>query len=185
MVPLTSDHLGRCIAGTAAGCLERRTRLVCIAESEIDDFDVHVVIEEKVLRFQVTMHDIKFVEVLDTGNDLVEKLQSLRLLNSLVLHDKVKELTLTRVLHDEVELLGSFDNLIQLDDVWVSNHFEDMNFSCYSLNIVHILNLVFLENFYRNPLIGERMHTQLYLTERALPDRLIYTRNELSFTGDG
>lgn len=64
VVALACDHLGCCVAGAATGCLERLTRFVRVAESKIDDFDVHVVVEEQVLWFEIAMHDIEFVQVL-------------------------------------------------------------------------------------------------------------------------
>ena len=57
------------------------------------------------------MDDAQFVQVFDACNDLMKELTSLSLLDSLVLHDEVKELTSTRILHDQVELFRGLDYL--------------------------------------------------------------------------
>jgi hypothetical protein len=57
------------------------------------------------------MNDTELVKVFNTSYDLMEEFASLCLFDSLVLHDKVKELTSTRILHDQVELLRSLNNL--------------------------------------------------------------------------
>ena len=57
------------------------------------------------------MDDAQFVQVFDACNDLMKELASLSLLDSLVLHDEVEELTSTRILHDQVELFRGLDYL--------------------------------------------------------------------------
>ena len=57
------------------------------------------------------MDDAKLVKVFNTSYDLMEEFASLGLFDPLVLHDVVKELASTRILHDQVELLGGLDNL--------------------------------------------------------------------------
>jgi hypothetical protein len=59
------------------------------------------------------MNDTELVKVFNTSYDLMEELASLCLFNSLVLHDEVKELTSTRILHDQVELLRGLNNLLK------------------------------------------------------------------------
>ena len=76
----------------------------------------------------------------------MEKTASLGLFYPLILDNKVEELPATSVLHDQVELLRRLDNLIQLNDVWVSDQLEYVNFSGYSLYIANILNLLFLKD---------------------------------------
>jgi hypothetical protein len=57
------------------------------------------------------MDDAKLVKVFDACYDLMEELASLGLFDSLVLHDVVKELASTCILHDQVELLRGLNNL--------------------------------------------------------------------------
>ena len=57
------------------------------------------------------MNDTKLMKVFNACYDLMEKFASLSLFDSLVLHNVVKELASTCILHDQVELLRSLDNL--------------------------------------------------------------------------
>jgi hypothetical protein len=57
------------------------------------------------------MNDTELVKVFNTSYDLMEELASLCLFDSLVLHNEVEELTSTRILHDQVELLRSLNDL--------------------------------------------------------------------------
>jgi glutaredoxin-related protein len=59
------------------------------------------------------MNDTELVKVFNTSYDLMEELASLCLFDSLVLHNEVEELTSTRILHDQVELLRSLNNLLK------------------------------------------------------------------------
>jgi hypothetical protein len=59
------------------------------------------------------MNDTEFVKVFNACYDLMEELASLCLFDPLVLHNEVKELTSTRILHDQVELLRSLNNLLK------------------------------------------------------------------------
>lgn len=90
------------------------------------------------------MDDVELVQILHTTNNLVEELERLGLFDALVLHDVVEELASISVLHDQVKLLGRLDDLVKLNDIWVSNHFQNMDFPRHSLNVIYILNLVFL-----------------------------------------
>ena len=57
------------------------------------------------------MNDTELVKVFNASYDLMEEFASLCLFDPLVLHNEVKELTSTRILHDQVELLRSLNNL--------------------------------------------------------------------------
>ena len=119
------------------------------------------------------MDDVELMEVFNTSDDLVEEFEGLRLLNTLVLHDIVEELTSIRIFHDQIELLWRLNDFVKLDDVWVSNHFENMDFSRNSFNIINILDLVFFENFNRHSFIRKLMDTELDLAESAFSDGFI------------
>jgi hypothetical protein len=60
------------------------------------------------------MDNIELVEIFHSCNDLVEELASIRFLDSLVLHNKIKQLTTTSVLHYQVELLWRFNYLYSI-----------------------------------------------------------------------
>ena len=64
----------------------------------------------------------------------------------LAFDDVVEELSILHVLHDEEELFGGFDDLVELDDVGVSDQLEDVDLSGDPLNVSHIHDLLFLED---------------------------------------
>ena len=110
------------------------------------------------------MHDVQLVKVLDPGDDLVEEFESLWFLHALVLHDVVEKFSTVSILHDQVELLGRLNDFVELNDVWVSDHLQDVNLSCHPLDVVHILDLILLK----------------YLDGYFLPTRLVSA--DLDFT---
>ena len=75
------------------------------------------------------------MKVLNPANNLLEEFACLRFLKFLLLHNVVEQLSSTDIFHNEKELLGRLNNLEQLDDVGVSDEFEDVNFSSNSLYI--------------------------------------------------
>ena len=75
------------------------------------------------------------MEILYPRYYLLEELACKRFIELLMLDYVVEQLTAWHVLHDQVELSRSFDDLIQLHDVRVSGHLEDFNFSSDPLYI--------------------------------------------------
>ncbi len=62
--------------------------------------------------------------------------------------DIVEQLTVAHVLHYQEQLFGSFNYLVELDDVGVTDQFQDVNLSRDSLNICYIDYSVLLQHFY-------------------------------------
>jgi len=52
------------------------------------------------------------------------------------------------MLHDHKQLFIGFNNLIELDDVGVSNFLEDFNFASNTLNVLLVVNLFLFEDFH-------------------------------------
>lgn len=104
-------------------------------------------VNQQIFWFQVSMHNVQFMQVLNTRDDLMEKFTGKRLFYFLIFHDEIEQLTTRNVFHDQVQLLWCFNNLVQLNYIRMSNHFQNMDFSCYPLHVIYILNLIFLENF--------------------------------------
>ena len=77
----------------------------------------------------------------------MEEADCCRFLDSLVLHDVVKQFAATCILHDQVELLRCLNDLVELDDVRVPDHLQDVDLPRDSLHVVHVLYLVLLKYF--------------------------------------
>ena len=109
------------------------------------------------------MNDVQFVEIFNASYDLVKESASFWLFHSLVLNNVVEKLSSTSVLHDQIELLRSLNDLmnssirmpkyckstyfVELDDVRMSDQLEDVDFSGDSFDVRDILDFVFLKNF--------------------------------------
>ena len=143
MVVLSGDHLGRSVAGAAASCLQSLALPVGIGETEVDDFDVVVVVHEQVLGLQITMANAQFVQVLDARDKLEQELGGLLLSNPLAIDDVLKQLAASRILHDQIELFLSFNYFIELHDHGMPNNLQNFDFSCNSINVVNIYDFIF------------------------------------------
>lgn len=118
------------------------------------------------------MNDAKLMKVFNACYDLMEEFASLCLFDSLVLHDVVKELASTCILHDQVELLGCLDNFIKLNNMRMTNEFEDVNLSGDPFNITDILYFLLLKYFDSDLLARQIVIPELDLAKRALPNSL-------------
>ena len=92
------------------------------------------------------MANTKLVHVFNSRDDLMQELCCNLLPNSLIIYYVLKQLTTTSVLHDKIKLLLRFNNFVKLHDYWMSNHLQNLNLSCDSLHIIHILDFVFLQH---------------------------------------
>ena len=99
VVLVPEDHLRSRVARRPAGGLEPLLFLVEVAEPEVDELDVQLVIQQQVLGLEVPVHDLQRVDVLNALHYLLVELASFDLLQRFLLHDVVEELSLGRVLH--------------------------------------------------------------------------------------
>lgn len=83
------------------------------------------------------------MDVLNSTDNLLEDFAGLILIHLFFLDDVVKKLAIFHVFHNKEEMLGWLHDLIKLNDVGMSNKFENMNFSVDSFHIGHI-NYFFL-----------------------------------------
>ena len=83
------------------------------------------------------------MQVFHSLDNLVEKSAGLHILHPLVGHDIIEQLSLCGVLHYEVQLFGSFDYFVKLNDVSVSDHPQDLNFPSHSFNVSLVSNFGF------------------------------------------
>ena len=85
--------------------------LVEVTETEIDKFDVIIVVEEKILGLQVSMDNAKFVDILNAGEDLSVHLARLGLFQPSILDNVLEELAARTVFHDQVQVVIVFNHL--------------------------------------------------------------------------
>lgn len=171
-VTASSDHFGRRIAWTAASCLKELSSFVGVAQSEINNLYVHTLVEQEVLRLQISVADLILMEILNPGEDLLKVATGILLLEALALHYVVEELAPVGVLHYEKELPVCFNDLIELDDVWVSNYLQNLDLSRHALNVCLVRDLVLLQNFDGHALPCQGVSPQSHFPKRPLAERL-------------
>ena len=93
------------------------------------------------------MANAQFVQVFDSRDKLEQELGRLLFSDSLPVDDVLEQLTTSCILHDQVKLFLSLDNLIQLYDHWMPHNLQNFDFSCYSINVVNIYDFIFFEYF--------------------------------------
>lgn len=91
-----------------------------------------------------------FVNVVDPRNNLLCEPARLIFLKSLPFDDIIEELTTGSILHYQEKLPRCFDNLVELDYIGMPHNLQNVYFSCDSLHITLVLDLVFLKNFDSN-----------------------------------
>jgi hypothetical protein len=90
------------------------------------------------------MADLQLVQVLDAGENLLQEASGLLLPDPLVGNNMVEELAATRILHNQEELFFGLNNLVELNDDWVSEYLENVDFAADSLRVARIHYLVLL-----------------------------------------
>jgi len=111
MIPLAADHLGRRIAGTSTSGLEQLVVFVEVAEPEVHNLDIVIVVEQKVLRFQISVAHAQLVNVFNATQNLRVHLAGFLLAQPPVFNDVLEELASRAVLHDQVEVVVIFNHL--------------------------------------------------------------------------
>ena len=65
-------------------------------------------------------------------------------MNALVFYYVVEELAVLHELHDEEQLLGGLDYLVELDEVRVADEFEDVDLAGDALDVGHLTDFLLL-----------------------------------------
>jgi hypothetical protein len=119
----TIDHLRRSITGRTTGRFESFAVLISVGESKVNDSDGLIIVNQNIFQFKISVNNFQFMTVLDTADDLIEYLTSFILIHSLLLDDVVKQFSPTKKLHDQEKIFWRFNDLIQLDDIGMTDKF--------------------------------------------------------------
>lgn len=112
--------------------------LVGVGKSEVYYSDGFIIVDEAVLKFEIAMDDSEFVDIFDSTDDLFEDFACFFFSHSFFADDVIKEFSIFHVLHDKEEMFWCLNDLVEVDDVGVSDEFEDMYFSGDSFYICYI-----------------------------------------------
>ena len=118
MATLAFKDFGRNIVRrTANGALALTVELEFRGETEVTDFDLHLVVQEEVTQLQVTMDDSVAVKVLHRSADLVDIALDFELVEALTATEElVKGLVLAQ-LEENVDVLGVLEEVLEANDV--------------------------------------------------------------------
>ena len=83
------------------------------------------------------------MQMLNTKKNLVEEFAGLRVSYTLWFDNTVKELTSVCMLHDQVELSLSLNNLVELYHIWMPYLLQNFDFPSNPVNICLILDFGF------------------------------------------
>ena len=84
------DHLGSSIARRTTSSPQSFLRFVCIRQTKVHYSDCFVIINQTVLKFEISMHNSKFVYIFYPTNDVLEDFTGLSLSHPLLAHNVVK-----------------------------------------------------------------------------------------------
>ena len=122
MVVVLVEDLGCDVVRSTELFVEVTVGVVDEGGAEVDDLnlvELFVLLEQDVLRLQITMHDVGLVAVVDAGEDLLHEDSSIALAELTTLEDLIEKLTTFADLGDQVIALLILEELVHLDDVRV------------------------------------------------------------------
>lgn len=171
-VVLSGNHFWSGVAGGAAGSFQQLAFSVDIRETKIDEFDVVFGVEEKVFGLQVPVTNLETVQILQAIHELTEHFFGFFFEEEFLLDDVLVELPVFAVLEIEVGFALGFLDVVELDDVWVSNHLQNLNFSSNSLLFLRGLDLGLIDDFHGELLPGLEVLREIDFTEASFSEFL-------------
>ena len=114
------------------------------------------------------MSNSKRAQVLDSVYQLLKQPTSLSFFEVVFRSDIVEKFSITTVFHDKKQPFWRLYNLVELNNRWMSDYLQDVDFPCNSLYVVNILNLPLVKYFDGHLLPSVNMKTLLNLTKSAL-----------------
>lgn len=114
------------------------------------------------------MHYSKFVSIFDSTDDLFKYFTGFLFIHFLFADNIVEQLTILHVLHHQEEMFGGFNDFIKLDDVGMSDQFQNVNLPADSLHICYVYYTIFFQNFDSHLFAGGEVCSQFDLSESSL-----------------
>lgn len=162
---LRFDHFWGCVAWGSACSFESLVLFVSITQTEIYNPYSVIIIHKNIFKFEISVNNSKFVNILNATDDLFKDFACFIFRHCFLTDNVVKKLSFFHQFHDKKEVLGGLDNFIELNDIWMSYKFENMNFPGHTFNISYINNLVLLEHLDGYFFSSDCMSGQFYLAK--------------------
>lgn len=115
------------------------------------------------------MDDIQPMNILYPADQLMKHFARLLLTDSFILDYIVEQLAVLDVLHHEEQLLGCFDNLVELDDIGMPNELQNVYLSRHALHICNVHYLILFQDLYGYDLARRLVCRQFDLTKGPFP----------------
>jgi hypothetical protein len=159
----TTTHC--CVRGQVVGAGE-------VAEAEVRDLEVLVLVQQQVLRLQVTMHHALLVTVRDGADELAEVLAGRLLVEAAGAHNLVEKLASLDKLEDKEDVALRCQHLLELHHVLVRHLLHDGDLLLDLRAHVLLLDLRLAEDLDGHLLARLTVDGVLHFAERALAKRL-------------
>lgn len=114
------------------------------------------------------MANTTLVQILNAADELPVKLGSLRLVQPSISDDEVEQFTTVGMLHDHEEFFLSLDDLVQLNDIGVSDLLKNLDLPCDPFHVLLVIDLFFLKDFDSYLFARQNVRALLDLAESAL-----------------
>ena len=145
---MAGNHLGSGVAGRTTGRLQIVSLLVEVGQAEVDYLECFVVVNQQILRLEITVTYTELVNVADATDKFLEVLACRLFVEFLILDNQVEQLAALHKLHHQIQVFFRFDYLIYLHNVWMMKLLEDFDLAADSLDVLLISYTALLEYLY-------------------------------------
>lgn len=94
------------------------------------------------------MDDAVGLQVLGALHDLLQQLLGLQLGQLATLHEEVVEITVLAELSDDIHVVGGLVDIVQLDNVVVTDHLHDVDFGLDVLEVVGVQEQLLIDHLH-------------------------------------
>ena len=103
--------------------------LTFASPAEVTNFEQVILVDQKILRLQISMNKTVLVQEINSGHRLNEKVESRLLCETTLFLDQNKQVALRHVFHNEIDILGILQVSIHTHDINMLEFFMDFDLS--------------------------------------------------------
>lgn len=165
------EHFRGQVSGTATeGFGEVFLSDVLLCEAEVSEATVTVRVNENIFRLEISVNDIKRVDVLDGQHDFGDEEPGLVLLKDLLFVEVEGEVAARAVVQDHVEVVGSLEAVVHFDHEGVVSILQDVALSDGVLQVLVPVQESFFQDFHREFLALTLLFAFENLSESPMPE---------------
>ena len=150
------DHLGSHVLQRAAESVALslvqvtigiRLDLTLTGPSEIANFEHVILVDEQVLRLQISMNETILMQEVNASDRLYKEVKGCLFGEAALFFDEDEEVTLGDILHDQVNVLAVFQVCIHAHNIHMLQLLVDLNFTAQRLFHLWRLDHTFVQFF--------------------------------------